>query len=586
MSFLAAIIYNRKIRRIFIAVLIVILIGGYVVFGRGKKNELPLVKVTRGDIVQEVSVTGRVKATQNVSLAFERAGKIAHTYADVGTHVEAGQTLMDFSADDLYAQERQAEAGVEVSQAQLTQYRAALDSQKAKLDELARGTRGEELKIAETKVFNAKHSLADAQSNAEKVTNKATVDLANAFQSVPDALIDAYIKVDDAVRTKTAGTVSGSFSQGYLIAFAACDAVQQTRVASLRYDAESELVAWKSQINALAGTSDQTKLDAALQLAQKHLAIIAPFLQGLNALLTAPCLLSNTSYDGQRTTLNTALVNFNVALVEVDSARRAIDSQKATNESAAETAQAKMNDAANALASAQDELALKKAGTAREEITIQKAAVRQAEATVAAQAAHLKEAVANMDNLQAQIQKTIIHAPFAGVITQFDGKVGEVVAAGKGVISVMSLSQFEIDANVPEVDIGKVGLGNPVAITLDAFSGEMFEGKVIQINPAETIVDGVVNFKITVDFAKPDPRIKSGLTANLSIQTLKKENVLRLPQYGILETDKGASVKKIVKGSPQETAVQLGIRSQDGLVEIVSGVSEGDSVVNIGSKTP
>jgi multidrug efflux pump subunit AcrA (membrane-fusion protein) len=97
-----------------------------------------------------------------------------------------------------------------------------------------------------------------------------------------------------------------------------------------------------------------------------------------------------------------------------------------------------------------------------------------------------------------------------------------------------------------------------------------------------------VNYKTTITFSQNDPKIKSGFTANLKIQTMKKDNVLILPQYAIVENDRGAFVKKMNGGNAGQTTeipVTLGIRSQNGMVEIIDGVAEGDRVLNVGIKT-
>ena len=105
------------------------------------------------------------------------------------------------------------------------------------------------------------------------------------------------------------------------------------------------------------------------------------------------------------------------------------------------------------------------------------------------------------------------------------------------------------------------------------------------IDPAETIIDGVVNFKIKIAFDAPDPLVKSGLTANLMIETKIKADALTLPQFAIQETDQGSFVKKIENGTATQVPIAVGIRSKDGTIEILTGVAEGDSVKNIGAKT-
>ena len=142
-----------------------------------------------------------------------------------------------------------------------------------------------------------------------------------------------------------------------------------------------------------------------------------------------------------------------------------------------------------------------------------------------------------------------------------------------------------MDAYIPEIDIGKVKAGEAVAMTFDAFSGETFNGTISYVNPSETVVQGVVDYLVKILFTKPDARMKSGLTANCTITTQTKNNTLILPQYAVLQNDHGTFVKTL---DAQKNAVQepvaLGIQDQNGNVEIVSGVTEGEQVVNIGLK--
>ncbi|MEK7093973.1 MAG: efflux RND transporter periplasmic adaptor subunit, partial [Patescibacteria group bacterium] len=144
--------------------------------------------------------------------------------------------------------------------------------------------------------------------------------------------------------------------------------------------------------------------------------------------------------------------------------------------------------------------------------------------------------------------------------------------------------KLEIEANIPEVDIGKVMVGNSVSMTIDAFPGETFSGKVGYIDPAETIVDGVTNFKVKIAFDKNDPRLKSGLTTNISIKTLEKTNVLVLPQYALIESSDGVFVDRKQGEKITRIPITIGIRSHDGKVEILSGISEGETVVTAETK--
>ena len=270
-------------------------------------------------------------------------------------------------------------------------------------------------------------------------------------------------------------------------------------------------------------------------------------------MLVTGCTVNDTRYDTYRTNVNTARTNIGTVLTSVNTLAQTIASQKIV------------------VARIQDELALKRVGATPEQLAAAEADVRRAEGQIAV--------------VQAQIEATIIRAPFAGVITRHDAKVGEIAPPNITLISLISAQRFAIDANVPEVYIGRIRIKNSVAITLDAFPGERFSGSVTAVDPAETIIDGIANFKITVGFDNEVPDIKSGLTANLAIETIKKEGVLLLPQTAVLENNQGVFVQKEENDTVRNVPITIGIRGKGGMVEVLSGVYEGEEVLRIASDT-
>jgi multidrug efflux pump subunit AcrA (membrane-fusion protein) len=148
----------------------------------------------------------------------------------------------------------------------------------------------------------------------------------------------------------------------------------------------------------------------------------------------------------------------------------------------------------------------------------------------------------------------------------------------------MSDKGYEVDAGVSEIDVGKILVGNKVVMKLDAFPNEIFNGFVFYIAPAETNNAGVISYQIKISFDKTDTRLKSGLTANVDIQTKNKDNVLVLPQYAIFQNDQGTFVETLVNNKINQNPVTLGISDQKGNVEVISGVTEGEQVLNIGLK--
>lgn len=203
-----------------------------------------------------------------------------------------------------------------------------------------------------------------------------------------------------------------------------------------------------------------------------------------------------------------------------------------------------------------------------------------------AQAASVLGAQASMESATAKIRNAQIIAPISGTVTQFDVKVGQLASPSVPLVSIMSDTGYEVDAGVSETDVGKISIGDKVTMTLDAFQNETFAGSVFYIAPAETNTQGVISYQIKISFDKPDARLKSGLTANIDIQTKHKDGILVLPQSGILQNDNGTFVEVLENGAVKQNPVKLGIQDQKGNVEVISGATEGEQVINIGLKTP
>ncbi|MBI2052838.1 MAG: efflux RND transporter periplasmic adaptor subunit [Candidatus Ryanbacteria bacterium] len=507
-------VFSKKI--VWAGALVVVLLGGYLIFGSGDNNGTQLITVKRGDLVQEVNVTGRVKPASSVDLAFEKGGRAARVSVGVGSRVQAGQILIELNYLDLVAQLREAKANVAFERAQL--------------EELKGGLRPEELAVEEVKVRNSEAAVESARAN------------------LIETMKDAYTKADDAVYRRADQFFTNPRTSMAALSFTT-DLQMKTDLESMRVRLEPVFSSWRLETSSLTDTSS---LESLASEAQQNLNTVKAFLDKASLavnMLTPTTNLSQTTIDAWKGDISTGRTNVNTALINLAGAGE------------------KHKTALSNLQLAKSEYALKKAGATPEDIRAHEANLERAEASV--------------ENIQAQIGKAILRAPIGGVITKQDAKAGEIIPANTVVVSLAGEANFEIESNVPEVDIGKMKLENRAKITLDAFPGENFTGSVVKIDPAETIIDGVVNFKVTIVFDTADPSLKSGLTANLAIETLRKENVLVLPQFAIIENDSGTFVRQDDKDIP----VELGVRGSDGYVEIKQGIGEGEQVFNIGRKT-
>jgi hypothetical protein len=144
----------------------------------------------------------------------------------------------------------------------------------------------------------------------------------------------------------------------------------------------------------------------------------------------------------------------------------------------------------------------------------------------------------------------------------------------------MSAGTFQIESFVPEVNIAVVKVDNLAKVTLDAYGENVvFDAKIVAIDPAETVRDGVSTYKIKLQFLQNDERVKSGMTANVAIEIFSKPNVIVVPG-GVIFEKNGKNFVQIRKDKMiEDREVVLGGVSQLGQVEILSGIEEGEEIV-------
>jgi len=182
--------------------------------------------------------------------------------------------------------------------------------------------------------------------------------------------------------------------------------------------------------------------------------------------------------------------------------------------------------------------------------------------------------------LAQKLNDATLNSPINGVVAKIKIKIGEVaIAGGDTVISLISPTKFKVEADISEVNIGKVKIGNSAEITLDAFPEKIWPGQVTEMEPAETIIEGVVYYKTTITFSEIDERVKSGMSSDIDIATNKKENVLYVPYRAIIYRD-GKKIIRIMQDEKiKELEVKTGIKDTKGNIEILEGLKEGEKVI-------
>jgi len=541
---------------IIIVSIIVIIIGGYfglrAIFG-SKDSDYQIVEVTRGEVIDLVSVTGTVISAKEIDLQFEKAGKLKTIEVEVGDEVTVSQVLVRLDTAELNAQVQANQAALEIAQAKLAQTLA--------------GTRPEDIQVYQAAVDKAEVDVTNKEQALIDVQTDATNDLAQDYEDVLDTLNDAYLKSDNAIHQYIDDLFTGDDTSNPQLTFKTTNSQAENDAEWQRIVAGNELIKFKNEIDNL-NTQDYNDLDNALIKAKEHLSIISNFLARLNEALNGAfttTTVTASDLSTYRSNLSIARTNVNTALTNLTTQEQTIASTKVTNQTNINIAQSNLEAAEAALKKAQDELTAEEAGPRQVDIDLAQAEVRQAQA--------------NLRQVQEKINKSILRAPVAGVITVIEREEGEMAQANQTIVSMIGAGHFQIEANVSETEIAKVSLGDIVEMTLDALGpDEKFAGRLIKIDPAETVVSGVIYYKVTSVFDVEDERIKPGMTVNLDIQTAQKENVLSLPYYLIKEKNGQKYVLVLENKEVKERVIKTGLEGENN-VEIIEGLNENEQVV-------
>ena len=213
--------------------------------------------------------------------------------------------------------------------------------------------------------------------------------------------------------------------------------------------------------------------------------------------------------------------------------------------------------------------------------------LRQAEighASAVAQRTALAASGVPLGDAAAALKSFNVTAPAGGVVLEKLVEIGEVAVsgvsgfnAGTVLFEIADTKSLKVDAFVNEVDLAKIGVGYPVKITVDAFRGREFAGKVATIAPSARKEGEIRGFDVEVALEGDPGVLRPGMTANIDIRGDAKKDTLRIPVQSLFK-DKGEDVVWVIKdGKPERTVVKPGLIAME-WVEMTEGVAEGAEV--------
>jgi|APGre2960657423_1045063.scaffolds.fasta_scaffold01432_3 multidrug efflux pump subunit AcrA (membrane-fusion protein) len=487
--------------------IVLISIIGFFIYSATNKPQYNSATAIRREFSEEVSVTGKVVAVNDVNLAFESGGRVTNIPVKVGEKVSKGKILANVNSGDLYAS--------------LLDKQARLDSARAQLIEVSRGTRPTTL------------------LNQKKAVDQARDDLVTSIQS-------AYVTSDDVLRTNI-DILFTDPTNAYPNMISFNDGNLQSDLEDERVEIGRMMNMWKKLVDLLEMNEYE---ESFLLETNKNLRAMRDFLSNLAV--------ASSQFEDSSSITTTEEQTYTSA---ISAGRTLINAEISSISSASQT-----------FINTNDALILSEEGATPEELL-------QAQASV-------KSAEANVLQAQSSLARTSIGAPFDGIVTKVNLRVGEQVSSGAPVVSMISNENFEVESFIPEADIAQIQIGDTGTTTLDAYGDFVpFVVVVTAIDLSETEVEGVSTYKTTLQFTETDSRILSGMTANIDLVSETRLGVLSIPQSAVTsKAGKRTVMVRNTAGKTETRDVRTGSRDNAGNIEVLEGVVEGETIIWLSSK--
>jgi HlyD family secretion protein len=229
--------------------------------------------------------------------------------------------------------------------------------------------------------------------------------------------------------------------------------------------------------------------------------------------------------------------------------------------------------------------------------------VKAAEATVIQNRGALKQAQTNLNY-------STIRSPVDGTVVSRNVDVGQTVAASFQTPTLFTIAQdltkMQIETSVDESDISRLRVGQKATFTVDAYPDQQFAGEVIQIRNAPVVTQNVVTYVAVIGVSNKELKLKPGMTANVTVQTQRKDEVLRIPSAALRfklksgKEEKGKGRGSAAGGRQEQPAgghagkgggktapsqkVYLLTQGKPVPVAVATGVSDGSFVELVGGK--
>ena len=452
--------------------------------------------VRKAPFVVRVQESGRLEALVSVDVKSNVEGEILTLDVEDGDNVEAGELLIEIDPKQVDEEVNQATANYEASQAQLEQAREQTRVTQRRLDA--------ELQQA---IENVRSSQAALEAN-KQTTITQVAQAETGISTSQDRLARDQISLDQAAITL----------QQY-----------QINVSQLKTSLESAR---------LAHSNAQKELQRNQELYEKKYVSLSVLEAAQERESSAKTALESAqrNLENQEKAVESQQATIEAQKRVIQSSQTTLEFEKANLEILKASRRASQNQAEANLASAKSRL-----NEIESNIDAEKKVAALSEKT--AQASVLR-AKSSLETANQRKGWTTLLAPIAGTVTNLVVEQGEIVTSGRSafaqtppLMTIEDLTQMIVRVGVNEVDMGQMSVGQRAEISVDAYPNKKFEGEVRRIAPSGQTVDNIVRFEVEVQLVGSPKELLPGMTANVDIFVVDRQDVLQAPLEAVGKTD-------------------------------------------------
>ena len=542
-----------------------------------KEPNIETQEVLRGDLRQEVSLTGTVESKNIASLAFEGSGKVKTIHVAENQKVSKGDKLISLNIDTFAARRSQNFARYEVEKLREKEAERILEAERAKLEDLKNGAKPSEVKLAEEQLRSADQKEERAAAEVERQIEQNDTEYKNQVNKNFASLKLINSKIYQGILDLTDiqyENFYGSSNESTQISIQKAKFMREFfNVDNAERYSNLVITGLNSGLyNDIINFYDSENEQKVIELTEKLKKATSTLIDAYSSIAYT------TSIDStEKTLINANLQSLNTDFATLVNNQVALSSLERTNESLLAAKKIALENASLAKLEAEVYLENVKSGASSAAITAQEQIIAQKEIALESQKASSRAAYAAVADINSEINKRIITAPFDGLITKIDIDEGEIAFSNTEVVELISEGNFEITANIPESDIAKIKIGDSASFDLDALSSDLiFEAEVVKISESANLIEGVPVYEVLLQITSETSLVKSGMTANIDILTDKRENVIFIPSRAISDS----KVKILLEnGMIEQREIKTGLKSYDAKIEVVSGLKEGEKVI-------